>query len=138
MLNDSALAFQHQLKRRRVAAHAVGRQAEQPLHVGNRAARWRLDDKHAAAIAARASNRHLDGSRSENGACSAGGGGRLLHGTIAISRAAREREKGWEKGLMRKEEQKKRGGSAADFNSRARRRRRWISLGDLAPAYEPK
>ncbi len=35
--NGSVLAFPHQLKRRQVAAHAVGRQAEQPLHVSNRA-----------------------------------------------------------------------------------------------------
>jgi hypothetical protein len=27
-------------------------EAEQPLHVSNRAARWRIDNKHAAAIAA--------------------------------------------------------------------------------------
>jgi hypothetical protein len=77
--NCSALAFQHQLKRRRVAAHAVGRQAEQPLHVSNRAARRRLDNKQASAIAARGSNRHLNCIRRENRACSVGGGGRLLH-----------------------------------------------------------
>ncbi len=70
-----------ELKRRRVAAHAVGRKAEQPLHVRNRAARRRLDNKHAAAVAATASNSHSDRMWRENGACSVGGGGRPLHQT---------------------------------------------------------
>jgi hypothetical protein len=70
------LAFQHQLKRRRVAAQAVGRQAEQPLHVGNRAARRRIDNKHAATIAATASNHHSTGCIGRRRKI---GGGRLLH-----------------------------------------------------------
>ena len=103
--NGSALAFQHQLKRRRVAEHAVGRQAEKPLHVTNRAARRSLDNKHAAAVAATASNSHLDRMWRENGACSVGGGGRLLHRTIAILKSPRERqiererEKSWGEGV---------------------------------------
>ena len=106
--NDSALAFQHQLKRRRVAEHAVGRQAEKPLHVTNRAARRSLDNKHAAAVAAAASNNHSDRMWRENGACSVGGGGRLLHRTIAILKSPRERQIERERG---KGEQPKRGGS---------------------------
>ncbi len=76
----------------------MGRQAEQPLHVSNRAARRRLHNKHAATIAATASNSHLDRMWRENGACSVGGGGRLLHRTIAISSAARERDRERERG----------------------------------------
>jgi hypothetical protein len=77
----SVLAFQHQLKRRRVAAYAEGRQAEQPLYVSNSSARWRLNNNHAAAIASRASNHHFDGMGRKNGKCSVtvGGGGGLLH-----------------------------------------------------------
>jgi hypothetical protein len=66
---------------------------EQPLHISNRAARFQLDNKHAAAIAARASNSKLDCTRRENGAGSVGGGVRLLHRSIAILNAARERER---------------------------------------------
>jgi hypothetical protein len=92
--NGSTLAFQYKLKRRRVAAHAVGRKTEKPLYVSNRAVRWRIDNKHAAAITDRASNRYLNCMRCEKVACSAGGDGRLLHRAIVISRAARERGKG--------------------------------------------
>jgi hypothetical protein len=91
--NGSTLAFQNKLKRRRVAAHAVGRKTEKSLHVSNRAVRWHIDNKHAAAITARASNRYLDCMRCEKVACSAGGEGSLQHQTIVLSTGTRERGK---------------------------------------------
>jgi len=83
--NGGALAFQRQHKRRRVAAHAVGRAAKQLLQVRNRATGRSLNNDRTCDIAAPAPNRHSDGSRRNNGSCAAGGGGRRLHSTIAIS-----------------------------------------------------
>jgi hypothetical protein len=54
----------------------------------------------------------LDRMWRESGACSVGGGGRLLHRTIAISSAARERDRErWRERDREKGVQPKRGGS---------------------------
>ncbi len=84
------LTFQHQLKRQRAAAHDLWRETKQPLNVSHRAIRRRVDNNHAAAIAATASNNHFDCTRFKNGACSVGGRRRLLHleGLIVTTTAA--------------------------------------------------
>jgi len=88
-----ALAFQHQHKRRRVAAHAVGWAAKQLFHVRNRRTTNRsLSNEHSCAIAAGAPNRQFD--CINNGWCAVGGGGKRLHSTIAISSAARATGRG--------------------------------------------
>ncbi len=66
--------------------------AEQLLYVTNSAARWRLDNKHAAAIATGASNRHLDRARCENG---------TLHRTILCKAGTGVRGGGEGVGLRR-------------------------------------
>jgi hypothetical protein len=91
--NGGALAFQHQHEHRRVAAHAVRRAAKQLLHVRNRDTGRSLYNDRACAIAAGAPDRHLDRIGRNNGWCAAGGGGRRLHSTIAISSAARAAER---------------------------------------------
>ena len=76
--NGGALAFQHQHKRRRVAAHAVRRAAKQLLHVCNRATSRSFNNDRACAIAAGAPNRHLDRIGRNNGWSASGGEGRGL------------------------------------------------------------
>jgi hypothetical protein len=76
--------FHHQLKRQRVAAHALRRETKQPLNVSHRAICRRLDNNHAAAMADRASNRHFDCGRFNNGARSVRNWRRLLHLKVVI------------------------------------------------------
>ena len=83
-----ALAFQHQHKGRRVAAHAVRRAAKQLLHVIDAASCRGFKKEQAAAISSAASNRHFDRTWLIGRGCGDGGGGGWLHSSSLISKLA--------------------------------------------------
>jgi hypothetical protein len=89
--DGSGLAFQHQNKRRRVAAHAMGRAAKQLLHVSNLASGRHVNNNDACSVAERASNCRFDCIKRDNRQRRACGGGRRLHSAMAIVRVKRVR-----------------------------------------------